>query len=222
MSHAPGPAGAHADRPLLRGVSHQLGFFLALPPLYWLLGTARTPEAFFGIVVYGVTLLLLLATSASYHRIAWGPIGRARMERIDHSAIFFLIAGTYTPICLLGVGGSAGKLLCAVIWAGAGVGVAQTLFWPGAPRAVHVGLYVALGWAGAFGLSAEWRRIGPEGVGFHVVGGVLYTLGAVTYARRRPDPWPSVFGFHEIFHVLVLLACACLFEVVRRCVALPG
>jgi hemolysin III len=140
------------------------------------------------------------------------------MRLVDHSAIFLLIAGTYTPICMLGVGGGLGTTLCAVIWAGAFCGITQTLFWPNAPRVLHVGIYVVLGWAGIFGLAAETRHIGATGVLFHIVGGVIYTVGAVTYARKRPDPWPRVFGYHEIYHVLVVVACGCLFEVVRRCV----
>jgi hemolysin III len=209
------------ERPLLRGVSHQISFFLAMPLLYWLVRSARSPLAATCAAVYAATLLLLLGTSASYHRILWAPAARARMKRIDHSAIFLLIAGTYTPICLLAVGGATGSLLCAVIWLGALLGIAQTLFWPGAPRSLHVGIYVVVGWAGAFGLLGELRSIGTIGVFYHVAGGVLYTVGALIYARKRPDPWPQVFGYHEIFHLLVLLACGCLFEVVRRCLALP-
>lgn len=209
------------DRPLLRGVSHQLSFFLALPLLYWLVRSAPDAASAAYSAVYSATLLLLLGTSASYHRITWSPAARARMKRLDHSAIFLLIAGTYTPICMLGVGGTRGTVLCAVIWAGAVLGIAQTLFWPSAPRWLHVSSYVAIGWAGAFGLPGELRSLGPTGVLYHVAGGVLYTLGAVTYGRKRPDPWPRVFGYHEIFHLLVLFACGCLFEVVRRCLALP-
>lgn len=226
-----GPAGSAAlavdlllqrqKRPLLRGVSHQVSFFLVMPLLYWLVRSARSPVAATCAAVYAATLLLLLGTSASYHRILWAPAARARMKRLDHSAIFLLIAGTYTPICLLAVGGTTGSLLGAVIWLGALLGIAQTLFWPGAPRWLHVGIYVVVGWAGAFGLLGELRSIGATGVSWHVAGGVLYTLGALIYARKRPDPWPRVFGYHEIFHLLVVLACGCLFEVVRRCLALP-
>ena len=100
---------------------------------------------------------------------------------------------------------------------GALLGIAQTLFWPSAPRWLHVGIYVVLGWMGALGLAGEVRTTGLSTALLHVFGGVLYTLGAVTYARKRPDPFPKVFGYHEIFHVLVVLACGCLFEIVRRC-----
>jgi hemolysin III len=209
-------------RPLLRGVFHILGFFLAIPALGLLQATARSEQAARYVAIYAVTLLGLLGVSGIYHRVTWSPAGRARMRLVDHSAIFLLIAGTYTPICMLGIGGMLGATLCAMIWIGALCGIAQTLFCPNAPRALHVGIYVVLGWAGIFGLYSEGRNIGSVGVFFHLFGGVLYTLGAVAYARKRPDPWPRVFGYHEIYHVLVLIACGCLFEVVRRCVAASG
>lgn len=212
----PGTSPAPRSRPLLRGVVHQVFFFLTMPLVYWLVQSSKPGLAQIAALVYGLSLLLLLGTSALYHRRTWGPLGRARMKSLDHSMIFVLIAGTYTPICLFGVAGGRGPILCAVLWVGAFLGIAQTLFWPTAPRWLHVGIYVVLGWAGAAGLSAEAERIGPLGVALHVFGGVLYTLGALSYARKRPDPFPTVFGYHEIFHVLVVLACGCLFEVVRR------
>ncbi len=139
------------------------------------------------------------------------------MRRLDHATIFVFIAGTYTPICLDGIGGVLGDRLMWTIWLGALVGVVQTLWWPGAPRALHVSIYVLLGWAGLFGLDRVYARLGAAGLGFLVLGGVLYTIGAVIYARKRPDPFPRVFGYHEIFHALVIIAGGCLFEVVRRC-----
>ncbi len=207
-------------KPLLRGVVHQVSFFLTIPAVYLLVQASRPGLPQLAALTYGLSLLLLLGTSALYHRRNWGPRGRARMKNLDHSMIFVLIAGTYTPICLYGVAGQRGPVLCQVLWAGALIGIAQTLFWPSAPRWLHVGIYVVLGWAGAAGLGAELQRIGAAGVALHVLGGVLYTLGAIAYGRKRPDPFPTVFGYHEIFHVLVVLACGCLFEVVRRSLAL--
>lgn len=209
-----------ATRPLLRGAFHALAFFLALPAIVLLRQSAKTPRAVFCVTIYGVCLLMVLGISTLYHRITYSPAGRARMRLCDHSAIFLLIAGTYTPICLLAIGGSLGQMLCTGVWAGAFLGIAQTLFWPGAPRVLHVGIYAALGWLGVFGLAAEFRQLGTTGTLFHVAGGILYTLGAIIYARKRPDPWPRVFGYHEVYHVLVVIACAALFEVVRRCALL--
>lgn len=209
------------EKPLLRGVSHQIAFFLAFPLGYWLLSQAASPPARLCAIVYGVSLLALLGISALYHRKHWQPAARAKMKRLDHANIFLFIAGSYTPITVVGVGGAFGKLLCAVLWTGAVLGVLQTVFWPTAPRWLHVGIYVVLGWTGALGLPGEWRNLGPQVVALHVGGGIIYTLGALTYARKRPNPFPKVFGYHEVFHLLVLIACGALFEVVRQCLLHP-
>jgi hemolysin III len=205
-------------KPLLRGVSHQIAFFLAMPFLYWLVAGAPSPTARASAAIYAVSLLALLGISALYHRRHWGPVGRRRMARLDHSVIFVLIAGSYTPICLVGVGGDLGMRITCMLWTGAILGILQTLFWPSAPRWLHVGLYVVIGWLGAAALPGEWQKLGPLPVCMHILGGVLYTLGAVAYARKRPDPWPTVFGYHEIFHLLILFACACLFFVIQQSV----
>lgn len=210
------------EKPLLRGVSHQIAFFFAFPLAYWLIGQAASDTARLCATVYGVSLIALLGISALYHRKHWQPAARVKMKRLDHANIFLFIAGSYTPITIVGVGGSFGKLLCAILWAGAAFGVLQTVFWPTAPRWLHVGTYVVLGWTGALGLPGEWRNLGPQVVALHVAGGIIYTLGALTYARKRPNPFPKVFGYHEIFHLLVLIACGALFEVVRQCLLHPA
>lgn len=209
------------EKPLLRGVSHQVAFFFAFPLTYWLIGQAASDTARLCATVYGVSLIALLGISALYHRKHWQPAARVKMKRFDHANIFLFIAGSYTPITVLGVGGSFGKLLCAILWAGAAFGVLQTVFWPTAPRWLHVGTYVVLGWTGALGLPGEWCSQGPSVVALHVAGGIIYTLGALTYARKRPNPFPKVFGYHEVFHLLVLIACGALFEVVRQCLLHP-
>ncbi len=205
------------DKPRLRGVSHLLSFFLVLPVAPWLVLTAPSRSTALHALVYAVTLLALFGVSAAYHRGPWQPAARERMRRLDHATIFVFIAGTYTPICLDGIGGALGQRLMLVIWLGALLGVAQTLGWPRAPRALHVSIYVVLGWAGAFGWQVVLDHLGWRGGGALVGGGILYTVGAVIYARKRPDPFPRVFGYHEIFHILVILACGCLFDVVYRC-----
>ncbi|HMY56613.1 MAG TPA: hemolysin III family protein [Pseudomonadota bacterium] len=210
------------EKPLLRGVSHQAAFFAAFPLAYWLVSLAQTDEARTCALVYGIALIALFGVSALYHRKHWQPGPRAFLKRLDHSNIFLFIAGNYTPITILGVGGSFGKLLCSVLWIGAAAGVLQTVFWPSAPRVLHVGIYVVLGWIGGLGLPGEWRHLGPQVVALHVGGGILYTLGALTYAKKTPNPFPRVFGYHEIFHLLVIIACGALFEVVRKCLLLPA
>ena len=204
-------------KPLLRGVSHLVACVAALPVAIWLVHKTADPQAARHALVYAVTLIALFGVSAAYHRGPWGPAARVRMRRLDHATIFLFIAGTYTPICLEGIGGVLGDRLMVTIWIGAVFGVVQTLFWPGAPRALHVGTYVLLGWAGLVGMARVYDRLGAAGIGILVTGGVLYTIGAVVYARKRPDPFPRVFGYHEIFHALVIIAGGCLFEVVRRC-----
>jgi hemolysin III len=216
------PKGAPKPKPLLRGVVHEVSFYLGIPLVIWLVHSAPTSVAAVCAAIYGASLLALLGCSALYHRKHWAPAPRARMKSLDHSMIFVLIAGTYTPVCWLGVGGTRGQALCLAIWAGAVLGVAQTLLWKTAPRWLHVGIYVVVGWTGALGLAAETARLGTSALALHVGGGVIYTLGALVYARKRPDPIPHVFGYHEVFHVLVVIACGCLFEVVRRSLVLTG
>ncbi len=210
------------EKPLLRGVSHQLAFFAAFPLVYWLLSQAATEDGRVCGFVYGVSLIALFGVSALYHRKHWQPGPRALMKRLDHSNIFLFIAGNYTPITMVGVGGTFGRILCIVLWIGAVAGILQTVFWPSAPRWLHVGIYVVLGWTGGLGLPGEWRNLGPYVVALHVGGGILYTLGALTYARKYPNPFPRVFGYHEIFHLLVIVACGALFEVVRQCLLHPA
>ena len=149
-------------------MSHQIAFFLAWVPLYFLLRSAHTKLAFACGAVYAVPSLFLLVHQRPDHRRNWSRWPRARMYSIDHSATFVLIAGSYTPITLLAVGGARGVALCAAIWAGAGLGIAQILFWKHAPRWLHVSIYVVLGWAGALGLVPEARSIGSAGMSMHV------------------------------------------------------
>jgi hemolysin III len=160
--------------------------------------------------------------SALYHRPTWGPRARLWMRRLDHSAIFLLIAGTFTPICLL-VGDRRARVMLAVVWVGAGLGILRALLWPRAPRALATGLYLLLGWAAVPLVPAMYRAIGPVSLGLLAGGGLLYSIGAVIYATRRPDPFPRVFGYHEVFHALVVAAAGLHFAVAAGAVrALAG
>jgi len=196
-------------RPRLRGVSHQWAFVLSIPAGVALVVAADTLHARLAVGVYALSVAALFASSALYHRITWAsPDARRRMRRVDHSAIFVLIAGTYTPFALLAVGGMLGAAVLTGVWAGALAGIAVRVAWSDAPRWATTGPYVVLGWVGVAGLPVLWDALGPVGLVLLLAGGVLYTLGAVTYARRRPDPVPSVFGYHEVFHALVVGAVA--------------
>ena len=202
-------------KPLLRGVSHQIAFFVALLAGGLLVWAHRTEAAWRPLAVFAVCQSALFGISALYHRPTWTPVARARMRRLDHVGIFLQIAGSYTPVCLLAVGGAPGERLLYLVWAGAGLGIVKTLFWVHAPKPVSAGLYVLLGWA----VMSEWTAIthalGERGTTLMLAGGAMYTVGALIYALKRPNPWPKTFGYHEIFHLLVIGAAACHFEMVR-------
>jgi len=209
----PAPQVSPPTKPLLRGVSHEIAAGLALAGAVALTVLAPAGRARAGAAVYGASLVTLFAVSALYHRPAWGPRARLLMRRLDHSAIFVLIAGTYTPLCLL-LGGDAGRTLLAAVWGGALLGVAQSVAWPRAPKALVAALAVALGWAVVPVLPTLAGAVGTAGLVLLGGGGALYTLGAVIYATGKPDPFPRVFGYHEVFHALVIAAAAMHFAVV--------
>jgi len=209
----PAELASAAHKPLLRGVSHEIAAGLALAGALVLAVLAPSGPARAGAAVYGASLVALFTVSAAYHRPSWPPRARLFMRRLDHSAIFVLIAGTYTPLCLL-LGGQAGHALLAAVWGGALVGVVQSVAWPRAPKPLVAGLAVLLGWAAVPLLPALRGTLGMGGLLLLGAGGALYTLGAVIYATGKPDPFPRVFGYHEVFHALVIAAAAMHFAVV--------
>lgn len=156
------------------------------------------------MAVYALALVSLFATSALYHRITWSPAGRRRMRRLDHAMIFVLIAGTYTPFAALTLSASSATALLSVAWGAALAGVFIQFAWSSAPKWVLPLLCVAVGWVSLATLPELWQAVGPLPVVLLVSGGALYTLGALTYALRRPDPVPTIFGYHEVFHALVI------------------
>ncbi len=213
---------APRQKPLLRGVSHEIAAGVALAGLVALVALAPGPRARIAAAVYGGSLVALFGVSALYHRPTWAPRARAWMKRLDHSAIFLLIAGTYTPLCLL-LGDGRSRTLLGVVWAGAGLGIVRALVWPRAPRAIATALYLLLGWAAVPIVPSILRELGPGALALLAAGGLLYTVGAVIYASRRPDPFPRVFGYHEVFHALVIAAAGLQFAVVAVAVrALAG
>ena len=192
------------SKPLLRGVLHQSAAWYALGAGSVLVAMARTAEAAVAAGVFSLSLVVQLAVSAIYHRVQWSERTRAILRRADHSSIFILIAGTYTPVSILGLGGEDGRRLLIIIWIGAAAGVALSLFWVRAPKVLVAVVAVALGWT-IVPYFDEARRLLGGAVWLILAGGIAYTAGAIVYAARRPDPWPRVFGYHEVFHALTLV-----------------
>jgi hemolysin III len=193
-------------KPKLRGVVHQWSFFVALAAGTVLVVLAPAGRATAACAVYAVALCGLLGTSALYHRVTWRPSVRAWMRRLDHSMIFVLIAGTYTPFAVLLLSGPTQGVVLAGVWGGAAAGIVFTLLWIRAPKWLTATAYIALGWFSIVALPQLAERAGAGALALLAVGGAAYTAGAVIYARRRPDPRPAVFGYHELFHVLVVVA----------------
>ena len=202
---------AGSTKPLLRGVSHQISFFCFMAACAALVARSRAGAATAAAFVFSVCLLNLFGTSALYHRIDWSPRARRRVRRLDHAAIFVLIAGGYTPLFALVPSTSGGHGALAAIWVGAIVGVLKSLVWPDAPKWMTALLCVVLGWTVVGQVVDRAAFVGPLSVGLLVASGTIYSLGALVYALRRPDPLPRVFGYHEVFHALVVLASVCLF-----------
>ena len=215
-------ARAPRAKPLLRGVSHELAAVASLPAVAARLWSARGPTAVAAAAVYGATLVTLFSVSAVYHRRFWSLRARQVVGRLDHSAIFLLIAGTYTPLGLL-VGPGAGHLALATVWIGAAAGIGLVVGWAGLPKRLRAAIYVLLGWVVLPVLPALRHAVGDRGLALLFAGGAFYTVGAVIYGMRRPDPFPRTFGFHEVFHLLVIAAAACHYLVVAAAIqALAG
>lgn len=205
------PQGDPLGRPRMRGWLHLYGLVVAvicsavLIPLAALVsGTAA-----FAAVIYSLGISLCFGISALYHRKIWGPRGYSVMRRLDHAAIFLLIAGTYTPYCLLLLPSGSAALLLGIVWTGAVVGMVLQLAWPSAPRWLSVPIYIALGWAAVAVLPQVLARGGVTVLVLLLVGGAAYSLGALCYALKWPNPWPRVFAHHELFHACTLVAAVC-------------
>jgi hemolysin III len=161
------------------------------------------------VAVYCLTILGLFGVSALYHRRRWSPRGWKLMKRADHSMIFVFIAGTYTPFAFLAVPEPTGWWLLGTVWTGAALGVALKMVWPHAPRWLGVPIYLALGWAAVFVLVDILQLVGVTVLALLAVGGLLYSVGAIAYASKRPNPWPGTFGYHEVFHAMTIVAATC-------------
>ena len=192
--------------PKLRGVMHAWAMWFALVAVVVLALYAPTGLARAAALVYGIGLCALFAASGLYHRWRWNPRWRPLLRRIDHSTIFIFIAASYTPIALLVLSGTVQIVVLASAWAGALAGVAMSVAWISAPRWLAAACYLALGWVAIIAMPQLAEKLGVAPFVLFAVGGGLYTVGAVVYAFQRPNPWPRIFGFHEVFHALVVAA----------------
>jgi hemolysin III len=195
-------------KPRLRGVFHELGFFAAVGLGIPLVSTAEPGKSRLAAIIFATCVAGCFGASALYHRPTWQPGARRRLARIDHAGVYLLIAGTYTPFGLLVFSKGWAIPVLSIVWGGALAAILLKLFWLQTPKWVSAGIGIGLGWVGVVAIS-QLLKLHAAGVALVLAGGLLYTTGAVVYARRRPDPLPSVFGYHELFHVLTLGAAAC-------------
>jgi hemolysin III len=209
-------------KPRLRGVSHQWAFYFSLVFGAALVIAAPAGRATVAAAIYAGSVAALFGTSALYHRVTWASQNARRwMRRLDHSMIFLLIAGTYTPFALLVLDGTLATVILSVVWAGAVGGIVLKLIWIDAPKPLVAVLYVMLGWVAVAAFPDLLDGLGLTSTALVAAGGILYTLGAVVYALGRPDPAPTVFGYHEVFHALVIAAAALQYAVIAFFV-IPG
>ena len=204
-----------AVKPRLRGRSHEWAFFLSIGFGVALVSAADTADARLSVAIYALSLSALLGTSALYHRVDWKrPRARAWMRRLDHTMIFFLIAGTYTPFAVLLLDGPLSDAILIAVWAGAIAGSIVEMLWVTHPKWVGALIYVTLGAVAVVAFPEMLAEMGAFGITLVVGGGLLYTVGAVVYATERPNPNPAVFGYHEIFHLLVIAAAGAHFAAI--------
>jgi hemolysin III len=200
--------------------SHLLGVALAFVGLVVLVVTSGDdPWRIVGFSIYGASLILLYLASTVYHWLLLPIAKRKWLNRIDHVAIFLLIAGTYTPVCIVTLRGGWGWTMFGIVWAAAVAGTIIKLGFRSLPRWVSATIYVAMGWTAVVAVVPLMRAFPPSALAWLLAGGLLYTTGAVVYATRRPNPYPRVFGFHEIFHIFVLAGSAAHFVFMLRWVA---
>lgn len=198
----------------MRGTLHQIAFFVSVPAGITLIVLANTGKARFAAVVFATGLAGVFGASAAYHRVAWSVPARKRMKRLDHSMIFVLIAGTYTPLCLLALSGAWSVVMLATVWAGAVTGIVMKQFNIDGLRRVSGFLYITLGWISIVTLPQLFHTMSVAAFTLVVAGGLLYTVGAIVFAVKRPDPNPAVFGYHEIWHAFTAGAGLCHYSAV--------
>ena len=215
-----GPAGP-PPKPLLRGWLHLVCFFLAIPAGVTMVAVATEPRGRIAALVYAVGLIALFGVSGSYHLGNWSLAKRSFMQKLDHGTIFVMIAGSYTPVCVLVLRGWMTWAMLALAWTGAAVGFVLAFTDGRASRAARGALYITLGWASVAIIPQLWSRLSVAELLLLAVGGVLFTVGSVFLFTRWPDPFPRVFGYHEVWHALVVAAVVCHFVAIASVVHAP-
>lgn len=208
-AHGAGPAAVVTAVPVLRGWLHALCFVASVPAGVTLVLGATSTRAKVSSGVYAVALSALFGVSGLYHRRRWSAAARRWMQRIDHATIFVMIAGSYTPLCVVALGGSLGTAILVFAWAGAAAGAALSIVDVSQKPVFGLVCYIALGWVMVLALPQLAHRVSTAGLLLIVVGGVIYTLGGIVLGTRWPDPVPSVFGYHELWHAMVAAAAVC-------------
>jgi hemolysin III len=197
-------------KPRLRGVFHELGFYVALGLGFALVATAEGGRARVAAVVFSACVIICFGASALYHRPTWTPTVRSWLARLDHAGVYLLIAGSYTPFGLLVMSTEWAVPVLAIVWSGALAAILVKLLWVRSPKWLSATIGLSLGWVAVAAIS-QLLRLPLAGVLLVAAGGLLYTGGAIVYIRRRPDPMPSILGYHELFHLLTLAATGCLY-----------
>ncbi len=201
-------------KPKLRGVFHEVAFFISLVTGVALVSACPTLGSALVMSVYALSVSLLFGVSALFHRHDWGPVGRRRMRRLDHSTIFIAIAGSYTAVAAIALSGWARIAVLCIAWGGALIGITVRQVWLDAPKWVIALPYVVVGWAAVWVLPQLWRALGPTGFTLLLAGGLAYSAGAVVYAIKRPNPVPGVLGYHEVFHACTVVGAGLHFVVI--------
>lgn len=200
-------------KPRMRGWIHLYAFAISVVTgitLVSVVGALTTPRALLATAIYSVTVCGVFGVSALYHRVHWkSPRARTWMKRADHSMIFLFIAGSYTPFGMLALSPQTGRVVLTIVWVGAFAGVALKVLWPSSPAWLGVPLYILLGWVVAFVIPDLVANAGVAPLILLAVGGVLYSAGAILYATKWPNPWPTTFGHHEFFHAATVIAAIC-------------
>ena len=214
--------GARLPKPKLRGVLHQAAFVIAVVIAPLLIVGADRGRPRLAAAVFAGSVAVCFGASALYHRVTWTPRVRLWMRRSDHAGIYLLIAGTYTPVSLLVLRGAWRPVVLTVVWAGATAAIVLKFVWVRAPKWLAAAIGLALGWVAVIALPQLIVHLHPAAVALLIVGGLAYTAGAVVYARRRPDPAPAVFGYHELFHALTIVGVACQYVAIAFFVVRAG